>query len=71
MSSRSKAKLEEVETIIKSFLKENDNNPEKAWDDYIAYYLRNRIGFPAHIKGIKDFKRVSKKIEERNECLTV
>lgn len=66
MSSRSKAKLEEAEVLIKSFLIKYNNDAEKAWDEYIKYHLRRRLGFPANIKGIKDFKRVAKKIEIEN-----
>lgn len=63
MSSRSKKKLENAEQIIGEFLERNNNNPQEAWDSYIAHYLRNRIPFPNNIKGIKDFVRLSKKIE--------
>lgn len=67
MSSRSKTKLEEAEIIIKSFLEKNNNDPEEAWDDYIKFYLRGRAGFPSNIKGIKDFKRVAKRIKEHEQ----
>lgn len=65
MSSRSKAKLEEIEIIIESFLIKNNNNVNQAWDDYMQYYLRKRMGFPSNIKGIKDFKRVAKRLDEK------
>ena len=63
MTSRSKTELIKAENMIKDFLNKNNNNPEEAWDAYVKYHLKARISFPCYIRGIKDFIKVSRKIE--------
>ena len=67
MGRRSKQELEIAEKIIKSFLEDTNNNPHKAWDEYIKFYLEGGIPLPVYIKGIKDFIKVSERYQTEHE----
>ena len=41
--------------LINEFLVKTDNNPHKAYDEYIKYHLLSGIIFPSDVTGIKDF----------------
>lgn len=46
--------------LIYNFLQKTNNDPHKAWDEYIKYHLLSGKPFPEDIKGIQDFIKASK-----------
>ena len=67
MARRTKAELEAASRLIKLYLSDTDNNPHKAWDEYIKFYLVSGQQLPGYIKGIKDFIKVSKEYQKEYE----
>ena len=48
-----------MNALINEFLEKTNNDPHKAWDEYIKYHLMSGNSFPEDIKGIKDFIKAS------------
>jgi hypothetical protein len=67
MARRSKEELYRMERLVKNFLEDNNNNPHKAWDEYIKFYLTANLQLPNCIKGLKDFIKISEKYQAEYE----
>ncbi|HZK71207.1 MAG TPA: hypothetical protein VFD03_06775 [Clostridia bacterium] len=46
--------------LVYDFLQKTNNNPHKAWDEYIKYHLLSGKPFPEDVKGTQDFIKASK-----------
>lgn len=53
--------------IVYEFLSKTNNNPHKAWDEYIKYYLLSGKQLSEDIKGIQDFIKASKPEQEKKK----
>lgn len=56
---RNKDEMEQMRGVVNSYLLANNNDPQKAYNDYIKYFLCNNISLPYYIKGLKDFIKLS------------
>ena len=45
--------------IVYEFLSKTNNNPHKAYDEYIKYHLISGISLPRDVKGLQDFIKAS------------
>jgi len=53
--------------IVYEYLNKTNNNPHKAYDEYIKYHLLSGRQFPEDVKGIKDFIKASKPEEKKKK----
>jgi hypothetical protein len=49
-----------MNSMVYEYLNKTNNNPHKAYDEYIKYHLLSGKQLPEDIKGIKDFITASK-----------
>lgn len=61
MARRTKNELEKMESLVRLYLDDTNNDPHIAWDEYVKYNMISNNKFPDYIKGIKDFIKVSEK----------
>lgn len=61
---RTKLEMVQMENRVTHWLLNNDNNPHKAWDSFIKYHLESKSIIPHYIKGIEDFNKVSKMLND-------
>ena len=54
-----------MNNIVYEFLAKADNNPHKAYDEYIKYHLLAGKQLPEDVKGLKDFMKASKPQEQK------
>ena len=67
MARRTKAELEAASRLIKLYLADTNNDPHKAYNEYIKFYLVSSQQLPGYIKGLKDFVKVSKEYQKEYE----
>ena len=60
MKRRNKEEIQQMRELVNSYLLSNGNDPHKAYDDYIKYFLTNNIMLPYYVKGLEDFVNLSK-----------
>lgn len=60
---RTKQDMLQAAELCQSYLLETNNNPHKAYDQYIKDNLLRGQLFPHYISGIKDFIKASKQLE--------
>ena len=65
---RNKEEMQKMRSLVNSYLIANDNNPQKAYNDYITYFSTNNILLPYYVLGLKDFIKLSKD-KKHNEIL--
>ena len=51
--------------LVYEFLQKTNNDPHKAYDEYIKYHLLSGNPFPKDVKGITDFIKASKPEEPK------
>lgn len=59
---RTKRDMESMQLECRYYLLQSNNDPHKAYDNFIKYHLENKIILPYYIKGIKDFIKVSQQV---------
>jgi len=60
---RTKQDMQQAAELCQSYLLATNNNPHKAYDQYIKDNLLKGQLFPHYINGIKDFIKASKQME--------
>jgi len=60
---RTKSEMVQAADTCRSYLL-SDNNPHRAWDQYISYHLKNNLQLPYYIHSIKDFITASKVLDQ-------
>lgn len=60
---RTKVEMVWMENDVREWLYKTNNDPHKAWDEYIKDMLTRGVARAYYIKGIKDFIAVSEKVK--------
>lgn len=73
MKRRNKDNMEQMKDLVSYYLTFSNNDPHKAYDEYIKEHLLSGKQLPYFIKGLEDFikvakqKEVEKQIKEEKE----
>lgn len=63
MARRTKNDIKMMKSVVKSYLRKNENKPHQAFEYMVKEHMENGKSIPYYIKDIHDFKQCSKEME--------